>query len=82
MVEWMGRHLFLELIDQNIDSISPKLLVGLEHVALQGHLMIKISKVTHNTEIKETPGSSNDSLGTHVARIANGTRTQTLRNLT
>ena len=48
VVEWMGRHLFLELIDQNIYSISPKLLVGLKHVALQGHL-IKISKVTHNT---------------------------------
>ena len=52
MVEWMGRHLFLELIDQNIHPISPKLLVGLEHVALQGHL-IKRNKVTNNTKIAE-----------------------------
>ena len=80
MVEWMGRHLFLELIDQNIDSISPKLLVGLEHVALQGHL-IKRNKVSNDIKIKETPGSSNNSSGTRNTSIARGTRTQTLITL-
>ena len=81
MVEWMGRHLFLELIDQNINPISPELLVGLEHVALQGHL-IKRNKVTNDIKIKETPGSSNNSSGTRKTSIARDTWTQILSTLT